>query len=474
MITLWARRVVPVAVTAGIFAATAAPVAAAPPVADPALLPAAGAPAPPDATEQRVLCAQVAPAEDGPRIPFAQRILDFASVWPLTRGEGQVVAVIDTGVSPHPRLPDVVPQGDYVSDGDGTDDCDAHGTIVAGLIAARPVDGSGFAGGAPAAQIMTIRQSSRHYGARGVADDPIAPTSTGYGNVRTLAAAVRRAADEGATVVNISQVACVLAGGDIGDGALGAAVRYAVEVHDVVVVAAAGNKDSCPAWNPGSRDPLDPYGDPWDAVTTVASPAWFDEYVLTVGSVESDGAPSEYSLPGPWVDVAAPGSAIVSLDPGSDGLADGYRGSDGTVPFHGTSFAAPLVSATVALVRARHPDLDARAVIDRIERTAHSPAEGWNPRVGHGVVDPVAAVGARLGPPASGAGEATRPVAGPSPVPEPDPLPRIVAWAGSAAVLAVLGSVGAVSVLVRGRGAPRNAHPPARTGAGRGSGSSPS
>ena len=47
------------------------------------------------------------------------------------------VAVIDTGVNPHPRLP-VVPGGDYIMGGDGLTDCDAHGTVVASLISAAP------------------------------------------------------------------------------------------------------------------------------------------------------------------------------------------------------------------------------------------------------------------------------------------------------------------------------------------------
>ncbi|WP_331712097.1 S8 family serine peptidase, partial [Rhodococcus sp. 852002-51564_SCH6189132-a] len=181
---------------------------AAPPVPDPAQLPAGATPAPPEATEMRVLCAELPDAPDGPQIPRAQRILDFASVWPITRGAGQVVAVIDTGVHPHPRLPAPRPGGDYVSTGDGTEDCDAHGTLVAGLIAARPTPGSGFAGGAPDVGIIAIRQSSGHFSDRSRSDDDAARNASGYGDVRTLAAAVRQAVDLGATVVNVSAVAC--------------------------------------------------------------------------------------------------------------------------------------------------------------------------------------------------------------------------------------------------------------------------
>ncbi len=410
--------------------------AAAPPVPDPAQLPPGATPAPPEATELRVLCAELPRAPDGPQIPRAQRILDFASVWPITRGAGQVVAVIDTGVHPHPRLPAPMPGGDYVSTGDGTEDCDAHGTLVAGLIAARPAPGSGFAGGAPEVEVIAIRQSSGHFADRSRPDDDAARNASGYGDVRTLAAAVRRAVDLGATVVNISEVACRTVAEGLADGPLGAAVQYATDVHDAVVVAAAGNTDTCREGNPSSVDPADPGADPWDSVVTLASPAWYDEYVLTVGAVEDDGTPAEYSLPGPWVDVAAPGSGLVSLDPGTDGLADLIPGPQGGRPVSGTSFAAPLVAATVALVRSRHPQLSAREVMARIERTAHSPAEGWNPRVGHGVVDPLAAVTAPL-PADRAAPVPAVSVDEPSSPPVPDHRPRSIALGSAAAVLTV-------------------------------------
>ncbi len=62
--------------------------------------------------------------------------LSLDTVWPLTRGDGQKIAVIDTGVARHRLLPRLIGGGDYVSHGDGTADCDRHGTIVAGIAAA--------------------------------------------------------------------------------------------------------------------------------------------------------------------------------------------------------------------------------------------------------------------------------------------------------------------------------------------------
>lgn len=64
-------------------------------------------------------------------------MLDIKRAWTVSTGNGVSVAVIDTGVNPNDRLP-VSPGGDYVMGEDGLQDCDAHGTIVASLIAAAP------------------------------------------------------------------------------------------------------------------------------------------------------------------------------------------------------------------------------------------------------------------------------------------------------------------------------------------------
>lgn len=362
---------------------------------EPSMLPEDAAPAPPQATEQRTLCIPAAPGGEGPDIPLAQRDLAFDAVWPLTTGIGQRIAVIDTGVNAHPRLPNVEAGGDYVGMSDGTEDCDAHGTVVAGLIGAQPQNGSGFSGAAPGAVVISIRQSSSAYSVAGRQDDPnVAENSSGYGNVDTMAMAVRHAADLGATVINISEVACKSASDGINDQRLGAAIQYAAVDKDVVIVAAAGNVGSggCKTQNP-TANPLKPDADPWNSVSTIASPAWYDDYVLTVGSVDPNGAASPFSLGGPWVDVAAPGTGIVSLHPSESGLTNGTFGPDGAFQaINGTSFAAPYVAATAALVRSRYPELTATQVVHRIESTAHAPAEGWNPYVGHGVIDPLAAV----------------------------------------------------------------------------------
>jgi membrane-anchored mycosin MYCP len=64
-------------------------------------------------------------------------VLNISKAWQYSTGNGVTVAVVDTGVNPSHRLP-VVPGGDYIMGADGLTDCDAHGTIVASLIAAAP------------------------------------------------------------------------------------------------------------------------------------------------------------------------------------------------------------------------------------------------------------------------------------------------------------------------------------------------
>jgi membrane-anchored mycosin MYCP len=405
--------------------------AVAPPAVDDSMLPKPATPAPPQRTEQQQQCFNG--RNDDTATAGQLKALDLSATWKLSRGTGQTVAVIDTGVARHRLLPHLVPGGDYVFTGDGTDDCDGHGTIVAGIIGAAPdaADTNAFSGIAPDATIIAIRQSSNKFRA---ADDA---SGSGFGDVDTLAMAVRTAADMGATVINVSSVACLPADGGLDDRALGAALSYAVDVKNVVVVAAAGNvggPGQCPEKNPAA-DPARPGLPNWDDVSVVASPAWYDDYVLTVGSVGPDGAPSEFSLAGPWVDVAAPGEGIVSLDPDGEGLVDALPSDGDEMPIAGTSYAAPVVSAIAALVRSRSPELTARQVMRRIEDTAQEPPAGWDPVLGHGVVDAFAAVSA---------GSTVRPIHHePSlsvsiPAAEPaDPRPRQVAVRGAAICLAV-------------------------------------
>ncbi|GAB5901227.1 S8 family serine peptidase [Mycolicibacterium mageritense] len=97
----------------------------------------------PDQPMKRVSeCVQttVAPGSDFRELPAPLQMLDMPAAWKESTGAGVVVGIIDTGVAPQPRLPHLVAGGDYVMGryGDGLEDCDAHGTLIASLIGAAP------------------------------------------------------------------------------------------------------------------------------------------------------------------------------------------------------------------------------------------------------------------------------------------------------------------------------------------------
>ncbi|QWF79629.1 type VII secretion-associated serine protease mycosin [Amycolatopsis sp. CA-230715] len=361
-------------------------------------------------------------------------------------GGGIRVAVIDTGVRAHPGLADrLEPGGDYVTPtGDGTEDCDGHGTEVAGIIAGKTGPDIGFTGVAPDAHIVTIRQSSQNYKKPDKTAAPPAPPSTGTpppggsgqpqppsqsqlppsqsgggpaaegtgpqqqgggggrqqgdgegsaGTVDTLAMAVRHAADSAnmvGGVINMSVDNCRPSfNGAItpGERKLQAAIHYAVAEKNIVVVAAAGNKsEGCP-----QNDQADP-----NQPKTIVTPPWFNNEVLSVGAIDSTGGIADFSIRGPWVSVAAPGTDIISLDPaeGSSELANQTIENGKEQTIQGTSFAAPYVSGVVALVRAQFPNLTAAQVMHRITSTAQHPGAngGRDNFVGYGVVNPIAAL----------------------------------------------------------------------------------
>jgi membrane-anchored mycosin MYCP len=406
--------------------------AVSPPPVDDKWLPEPATAAPSEPTVQREVCAVPSAKPDTVQADAAPQLagLDLPRVWQLTRGSRQRVAVIDTGVSPHRQLREVVAGGDYVSRGDGTQDCDGHGTAVAGIIAARTEsDGDHFSGVAPEATVIGIRQSSVKFGPK------TDSSAGGVGDVDSMAKAVRTAADLGASVINISSVACVHTDAGLNDRALGAALAYAVDVKNAVVVVAAGNTGGagqCPAQSPAPT---------WDTVAVAVSPAWYDDYVLTVGSLNTDGAPSAFTLPGPWVDVAAPGESVTSLSLVGDGLVSGFTDRGRSEPLAGTSYAAPVVSGIAALIRSRFPTMTARQVMQRIKTTAHHPPDGRNPTVGDGVVDALAAVSTDAPAPSTPPVHPTpaviaAPTAAP---PKPARRSRQIAFTGASVCLAVLG-----------------------------------
>ncbi|KMO72579.1 type VII secretion-associated serine protease mycosin [Mycolicibacterium chubuense] len=427
--------------------AAAAPPAGAvpPPQVDPGATPPSGTPGPVGGMQQRSACAGsgVIPGTDPAATARNPFLLNLSDAWQHGRGEGQLVAVIDTGVTPGPRLPEVDPGGDFVAAGDGLTDCDGHGTLVAGLIAGQPGP-DGFSGVAPAARILSIRQNSPRYSPRATGADPALARATI--EVQALARAVVRAADLGARVITIPTAICLPADRDIDQAELGAALRYAAVDRDAVIVAAAGDTEAAACQANPLSDPARP-SDPrnWDSVSSLSVPAWWQPYVLTVGSVTADGRPSPFTAAGPWIGIAAPGEDITSVsnDPAL-GLANGLPTGDELTPARGTGYAAAYVAGVAALLRSRFPALGADEVTSRLTGTARAAARSPSNLVGAGVVDPVAALtwDVPVDAPVT-AGAAVRQLAAPAPPPPRDPLPSIVAFSGvGVLILLVLLAIG--------------------------------
>ena len=253
-----------------------------------------------------------------------------------------------------------------------------------------------FTGIAPDAELISIRQSSQAFSLKDAyTGDEDPQTRQKRDNIFTMARAIVHAADMGARVINISQVMCMSARSLIDAPDLGAAVRYAAVDKDAVIVAAAGDTSQRDCKENPLVDPLHPNDSrDWNGVTTVVTPSWFSDYVLTVGAVDSSGAPMDkLSVAGPWVSIAAPGTDVVGLSPRDDSLVNAIDGPDNSllVP-SGTSFSTAIVSGVAALVRAKYPQLSAHQIINRLIHTARAPSRGVDNQIGYGVVDPVAAL----------------------------------------------------------------------------------
>ncbi|MFD3438334.1 type VII secretion-associated serine protease mycosin [Streptomyces sp. NPDC058685] len=289
--------------------------------------------------------------------PWAlQRVL-LDELWKQSTGKGVQVAVIDTGVDiKNPQLKAAVDakkgmnllppknkKGEKIDRGatNGTTDTVGHGTKVAGIIAARPLKGTGVVGLAPAATIIPIKQND----------------AEGNGTAATLASAITKSVAAGADVINISQ--------DTADAVEPApALKQAVDAAlgaDVVVVASAGNdglggnvKKTYPASYPG---------------------------VLAVASSDRNNERAAFSQSGDFVGIAAPGVDMVTTVPGKGHCAD-----------NGTSFSAPYVAAVAALIKSKHGDWTQKQIVAQIQQTAERSTPGHDRLVGWGVVDPVRAL----------------------------------------------------------------------------------
>lgn len=233
-------------------------------------------------------------ANQGGEIPFESSGLDFIgaqgnrSRW----GAGVKVAVLDTGITPHPMLSGTkITHVDLIKDGQAFN---GHGTAMATLIAGQDPQNGGVA---PESELIDIR----------VAD------AKGRGDVAAVAQGIMQAVDAGARLINISL-------GTPADAAmLRQAVAYA-QSRGVLIVAAAGNEQEA----------------------QLAYPAGYAG-VISVAAVDAQGRQAYFSNSGEGLMIAAPGVGIVS----------GYS-ENKTVIGNGTSQAAAITSGSISYLLSRN------------------------------------------------------------------------------------------------------------------------
>lgn len=279
-------------------------------------------------------------------------------------GRGVVVAVVDSGVDPanvHLRGDAVLPGKSFVGgQPDGRVDSEGHGTAIAGIIAARAVDGSGVMGLAPAARILPVRVFVG-------SGDAVAPANRP--RVDRIAQGIRWAATR-ADIINVS----ISAPAD--DPALREAVRFA-QSKGALVVASVGNRTEQAVQTDAGAKPL-PDGERFPA-------AYKDVLGVTAVNYGEVGVAYD-SVGGPHVDVAAPGVGVLTAFRGAGDCIYATTKSS-------TSWATGYVSAAAALLREVYPKESAVALAQRLIATAaEAPTGVRSADQGWGLVKPVAAI----------------------------------------------------------------------------------
>ena len=306
--------------------------------------------------------------------------INITKAWELTMGDPSItVAVIDTGIDfTHHEIKhakwintDEIPNNGKDNDNNGfVDDIDGwdftsndnnpgmeptdpihwHATVIAGVIAAE-IDNEGIAGVAPNVTIMDLRVLDKD----------------GYQATPALGGAIYYAVNNGADVINLSLQYYS------NSSFLYKEIRYAYE-HNVPIVSISGNIDV--SQGGGSEIP--------------SFPGAYNE-VITVGATNYYYKKADYSNYGRWVDIVAPVG-----DEAFDSLTHVIRS---TIPFDnygygvGTSFAAPQVSAVIALMKSVNPTLTIEQIKSILYSTAIDIGEpGKDKYFGYGLLNAAAAV----------------------------------------------------------------------------------
>lgn len=266
----------------------------------------------------------------GPRQAYLTQI-NAVAAWDLTTGSGNVtIAFVDSGlIANHEDLiGKSVPGWNFFDNNSNTADSYGHGTYAAGTAAANTNNTIGIAGICWTCKIMPLRVSGLYNRA----------------SSSTIATAITWAADRNVPVVNVGYPIT-------NDPVVKAAALYLNSKGGVVVA---------PAGNYGVFDP------------TPDNPA-----IITVGSMDLDGALASWSNRGNNIDLVAPPCSTVV-----PGGTNGYTG------VCGTSISSAMVAGVAALVRSYRPTLTPADLTRALQLSATDVgATGWDALFGHGQVN---------------------------------------------------------------------------------------
>jgi subtilisin family serine protease len=300
-------------------------------------------------------------------IGWGKRLTNLPEAWKGSRGAGVKVAVLDTGCQiDHPDLKTQIREAkDFSGSAYGPEDHQGHGTHCAGIIAAIN-DEHGSIGVAPdIGKAITPNLSDyttrRTYVERGGLYVGKVLGDNGLGSHGNITNGINWAVDQGVDIISMS-----LGGGGT-SRTMTEAINNAIK-NGVFVICAAGNDGT-------SRN--------------VNYPANLSE-TIAVAAVGESSVVADYSSRGPEIDIAAPGTKILSTF-----LNSGYT------RLSGTSMATPFVAGVAALIVSKHkiakhhtgpstPVSNQDQLREHIARHAIDlGADGYDEETGAGLINPV-------------------------------------------------------------------------------------
>ncbi|WP_430790401.1 cell wall-binding repeat-containing protein [Virgibacillus flavescens] len=269
--------------------------------------------------------------------------LQLPDAWSITKGSpNTVVAVLDSGIRNSTDIKNVFQGADFVDNDYSPNDLNGHGTFVSTILAASHND-EGIAGISPETSILPVK----------VADYA--------GNVSTYSEydGIQYAMDQGADIINMSF------GGYYYSEMMENLIWEAHEAG-IVLVAAAGNESSDDEYYP-------------------SYPATYPG-VISVSATNESNQRSWFSNYGYSVDVAAPGSNIMSMD---------NYGRYGTG--NGTSFSAPIISGIASLLHGRNNSWTPDEIEYALEKSAKNyNGFRWNEDLGYGIANAYKAITTKI------------------------------------------------------------------------------